>query len=169
MVLIDEIDKADTEVPEGLLEVLEGDGFDVPWSGHRVHPQQGAGAPRAPLVLIASNGARDLPAPFIRRCIVLAMTVPEADLEAWLAQRARAHFPKTACADAVVQKAASIIAADRALARQDGRYVPGVAEYLDLLKAVVELLPGGTAKDQAELLDQLAPAVTTDKGKAVAT
>ncbi len=168
VVLIDEIDKAGTEVPEGLLEVLEGAGFDVPWTGCRVSPAVGSQAQCPPLVLITSNGARDLPAPFIRRCIVLAMTVPDTHLEAWLVLRARAHLPAQHCGDAVVQKATSIIAADRAQARRDGRYVPGVAEFLDLLKAVVHLAPGTDETQQMELLDQLAPAVTTDKGKAVA-
>ncbi len=168
VVLIDEIDKAETEVPEGLLEVLEGAGFDVPWTGCRVSPAIGDQAQRPPLVLITSNGARDLPAPFIRRCIVLAMTVPDTHLEAWLAQRARAHLSAQTCADGVVQRAAAIIATDRAQARQDGRYVPGVAEFLDLLKAVVHLAPGTGEAQQIQLLDQLAPAVTTDKGKAVA-
>ena len=165
VVLIDEIDKAGGSA-EGLLEVLDTGGFDVPWTGQSVLPRQdGPGA--APLVIITSNGARELPAPFLRRCIVLAMTVPETDLEAWLVQRARAHFAEARCPDPVPAKAATIIAQDRHLAGQAGRYVPGVAEYLDLLRAAVELVPAGNADAQIALLADLAPHVTVDKGKAV--
>lgn len=167
VVLIDEIDKAPVEVPEGLLEVLDGGSFDIPWTGERVDTTASAVAARPPLVIITSNGARELPAPFLRRCIVLAMAVPDTALEAWLQCRARAHFAESACTDAVTLWAAQLIAFDRAQARVDGRYIPGVAEYLDLLKAVVELLPGAGDDDQMKLLTALAPAVTVDKGKAV--
>jgi MoxR-like ATPase len=168
VVLIDEIDKAGVEVPEALLEVLDGGSFDVPWTGQPVQPLTGPDAPSPPLVLITSNGARDLPAPFLRRCIVLAISVPEAGLEAWLQQRARAHFSAAQCDDLVTAKGAEVIAHDRVQARSGGRYVPGVAEYLDLLQAVVELLPGASVDEQISLMEQMAPAVTTAKGKAVA-
>ncbi len=167
VVLIDEIDKAPVEVPEGLLEVLDGGSFDIPWTGERVDAAASAAAVRPPMVIITSNGARELPDPFLRRCIVLAMAVPDTELEAWLQQRARAHFAESACADAVTFRAAQLIANDRAQARVDGRYIAGVAEYLDLLKAVVELLPGASDDDQMKLLAELAPSVTVDKGKAV--
>jgi MoxR-like ATPase len=166
VVLIDEIDKAGIEVPEGLLEVLDTGSFDVPWTGTRVEPSVDDKASSQPLVLITSNGARDLPAPFLRRCIVLPMTVPNTGLEAWLQERARAHFSVDACADEVTLQAASLMAQERAQASSEGRYVPGVAEYLDLLKAVVELAKG-SSKDQIDLMHLLAPAVTTSKGKVV--
>lgn len=167
VVLIDEIDKAPVEVPEGLLEVLDGGSFDIPWTGARVDAASPIAAVRPPMVIITSNGARELPDPFLRRCIVLAMAVPDTDLEAWLQLRARAHFADSVCADAVSFRAAQLIADDRARARVDGRYIAGVAEYLDLLKAVLELLPGASHSDQMTLLAELAPAVTVDKGKAV--
>ena len=119
-------------------------------------------------MLITSNGARDLPAPFLRRCIVLPMTVPDTGLEAWLQERARAHFSTDDCDDEVMLQAATLIAQERAQAQSDGRYIPGVAEYLDLVKAVVELAKGD-AKAQLALMREMAPAVTTAKGKAVAT
>jgi MoxR-like ATPase len=167
VVLIDEIDKAGIEVPEGLLEVLDTGSFDVPWTGTRVEPNADDKASSQPLVLITSNGARDLPAPFLRRCIVLPMTVPDTGLEAWLQERARAHFSGADCADEVTLQAATLMAQERAQASSEGRYIPGVAEYLDLLKAVVELAKG-SSKDQIDLMHLLAPAVTTSKGKAVA-
>jgi MoxR-like ATPase len=168
VVLIDEIDKAGIEVPEGLLEVLDTGSFDVPWTGTRVEPNADNKASSKPLVLITSNGARDLPAPFLRRCIVLPMTVPDTGLEAWLQARARAHFSNDDCDDEVTLQAATLMAQERAQARSDGRYIPGVAEYLDLVKAVVELAKGDS-QAQIALMRDMAPAVTTAKGKAVAT
>jgi MoxR-like ATPase len=168
VVLIDEIDKAGIEVPEGLLEVLDTGSFDVPWTGARIEPGASNNNASKPLVLITSNGARDLPAPFLRRCIVLPMTVPDTGLEAWLQARARAHFSENDCDNEVTLQAATLMAQERAQARSDGRYIPGVAEYLDLVKAVVELAKGD-AQAQIALMRDMAPAVTTAKGKAVAT
>ena len=168
VVLIDEIDKAGIEVPEGLLEVLDTGSFDVPWTGARIEPDASENKASKPLVLITSNGARDLPAPFLRRCIVLPMTVPDTGLEPWLQARARAHFSEDDCNDEVTLQAAILIAQERAQARSDGRYIPGVAEYLDLVKAVVELAKGDS-NAQIALMRDMAPAVTTAKGKAVAT
>ena len=166
VVLIDEIDKAGIELPEGLLDVLDTGGFDVPWSGQRVSPPNDESAWCPPLVIITSNGARDLPAPFLRRCIALEMTVPVEGLVPWLVGRARAHFGPTQCSDAAVVRAAELIVADREAASRESRYIPGVSEFLDLLAAVAQLEPGSSPDAQVDLIRQFAPAVTEQKGKA---
>ena len=117
-------------------------------------------------MLITSNGSRDLPPPFLRRCIVLAMKLPVDGLEHWLVRRARAHFSEAQCADPVPQQAAALMARERDRARLAGRYVPGVAEYLDLLEAVVSLAPGASADVQWTLVQSMAPSVTSAKGEA---
>ena len=171
VVLLDEIDKAGIELPEGLLDVMDTGGFDVPWTGERIlplHDEPASDQPRTrpPLIVITSNGARDLPAPFLRRCVVLAMGVPESGLPEWLQSRARAHFGPKQCSDEAIKEAAALIAHDRELARTEERYVPGLAEYLDLLAAVADLAPQAPAREQVKLLQSLAPAVTADKGRA---
>jgi MoxR-like ATPase len=106
-----------------------------------------------PLVIITTNEERELPAAFIRRCLVLNLRLPEKLLD-WLCERGRIHFPDTnGCTDRVLDKAAQQLIKDREQARQQGVAPPGQAEYIDLLKATTTL-----AKDeqkQLELLERL--------------
>lgn len=153
VVLIDEIDKADTDVPNGLLEALGAGQFS---------PQGRAEPVRIvepfPLVVVTTNEERLLPAAFVRRCFVLHLSLPgdRKELEKLLIERARVHFPDAPeDYDLLFQKAAKLIAEERALASE--RFVkplPGQAEYLDLLRAVLEL--GESDGDPSELLDSIA-------------
>ncbi len=67
VLLIDEIDKADSSVPNGLLEALGQGEFTTPW-GDTIAAAKGA---VSPLVVITTNEERSLPDAFIRRCLVL--------------------------------------------------------------------------------------------------
>lgn len=154
VVLIDEIDKADAEVPNRLLEVLAQRSF-TPRFGTRVHCEG-----HAPLVMITSNGERTLPAAFLRRCVVLRMQ-PQADTPAafaqWLIERAKVHPRLKALfeqAPNLAQRAAEQVWRDREQLKDHGRV--GLAEYLDLLQAVVELGRGDWQR-AAEWLEELHP------------
>lgn len=142
VVLIDEIDKAEAEVPNGLLEALGNGGFQVPLAQLTV--QRSAVQP-PPLVIITTNEERELPAPFLRRCLVLSMKLPEGEaLTGYLVTRGALHFPALAqAAPEVLQQAAQMLLEDRAKAHDAGAYLPGLAEYLDLLRALDQL--GGSA------------------------
>ncbi len=149
VVLIDEIDKAESDVPNGLLEVL-GAGQFTPL-GYEQPISPGAGV--APLIIITTNEERVLPDAFIRRCLVLHLALPRADeaLIAHLKQRGRAHFGG-ATSDEVLEEAARQLVADRTFAEeQQLRPLPGQAEYLDLVRVVVKLAQGKVEK-QKELL-----------------
>ena len=74
VVLLDEIDKADTDVPNGLLEAL-GSGDFTPLG--QSDPVEATGEP--PLVVITTNEERVLPNAFVRRCLVLELKLPEDD------------------------------------------------------------------------------------------
>ena len=74
VVLLDEIDKADTDVPNGLLEAL-GSGAFTPLG--QSDPVEVQGEP--PLVVITTNDERVLPNAFIRRCLVLEVKLPVDD------------------------------------------------------------------------------------------
>jgi MoxR-like ATPase len=150
VVLIDEIDKATADVPNNLLDVLDTGCITLP-TGERVERQ---GTP--PLIVITSNGDRDLPAPFLRRCYVLNFDFPMHDAEAWLMERARTHFSKDDLDEEVIQAAAQQILDDRVSAGNT-HYKPGVSEYLDLLYAVKDL-----AKTKDEQINKL-----TELGKFV--
>ena len=72
VVLLDEIDKAEPDVPNNLLEVLGAFQFTVQESGTKVE----ARTTRPPLIVITSNDERDLPRAFLRRCVLLNLEPP---------------------------------------------------------------------------------------------
>jgi len=149
VLLIDEIDKAESELPNGLLEALGNGRFALPQAGRTV--ARGHGAPN-PLVIVTSNEERELPPAFLRRCLVLTLLLPEGDaLLAHLQQRAAVHFPAFASQHpAVVRDAAALLLEDRRQAREDGVYASGLAEFLDMLRALQEI--DGDPAPQLELL-----------------
>lgn len=151
VVLIDEIDKADPSVPNGLLDALGHGRFDVPG---RAAVCMKAGS--APLVVITTNEERSLPDAFLRRCLVLHLSLPnESDaLEQLLVDRGRAHFEHKTLGDAVLRAAAKQLVSDRKQARHDDLLPPGLAEYIDLLRAVSQ--QEKTEPKQLELLRQIA-------------
>ncbi|RPF36189.1 MoxR family ATPase [Streptomyces sp. TLI_185] len=110
VLLIDEIDKSDIDLPNDLLNVLEEGEFAIPEleraadripeatvftdDGLRVTVRGGRVRCRAfPFVVLASNGERDFPAPLLRRCLHLEMPRPD---ERRLAAMVRAHFGDSA-------------------------------------------------------------------------
>ncbi len=134
VVLIDEIDKAPSAVPNALLDALGHGGFNLP-SGARVCRGE-----VPPLVLISANNTRPLPDAFLRRCLVLDLALPEGDvLVDYLVLRASAHFGKSQADEDLFQVAAQLLAADRQETADAGHYKPGLAEYLDLVRAAREL------------------------------
>ena len=93
--LIDEIDKSDLDLPSDLLDVLERGEFEIPelaryerdevavreWGGDERHVIE-RGRVRCeqfPFIVLTSNGERDFPAAFLRRCIRFTMPVPTAE------------------------------------------------------------------------------------------
>jgi len=72
LVLIDEIDKAQRDFPNDLLNVLDQHRFavpDMPHSDGRIPLVTLPEGQAPPLVIITSNSERRLPEPFLRRCI----------------------------------------------------------------------------------------------------
>ena len=83
VLLIDEIDKAESDVPNGLLEALGSHSFPV-----RGRKEPVAIVGKAPLVVITTNEDRVLPNAFVRRCLVLHIELPEGEaLKELLVQR----------------------------------------------------------------------------------
>jgi MoxR-like ATPase len=151
LVLIDEIDKAEADVPNGLLEALGAGCFNPEG---RADPVKAKGD--APLVVITTNEERALPDAFVRRCLVLHLRLPSDPkrLAERLIARGRAHFGRRVSAD-VLQCAADLLIADREIARENHWLpLPGQAEYLDLVRAVITR--ERTAKAQKSLMDAVA-------------
>lgn len=145
--LLDEIDKAEPEVPNGLLEALGAREFTPLGFSSPVHAR---GVP--PFVVITTNEERALPDAFVRRCLVLHLDLPKDDaaLREFLVQRGRAHFP--GAEETILRQASEMLTDDRAAAKKaQVTPHPGQAEYLDLLRAVLELAPGDPS-GQEEML-----------------
>jgi MoxR-like ATPase len=121
VLLIDEIDKSDIDLPNDLLNVFEEGGFDIPelkrmadrqpevsvftCDDRKATVRDGRVLCRAfPFVVLTSNRERELPAPFLRRC--LRLDIPRPD-DKKLEKIVRAHFPDAN--DETLEKAESLI------------------------------------------------------------
>ncbi|MFJ5222004.1 AAA family ATPase [Streptomyces sp. NPDC088400] len=108
VLLIDEMDKSDIDLPNDLLNVLEEGEFSIPeleriadrlpdgeaevltHDGRKVTVKGGRVQCKAfPFVVLTSNGERDFPAPLMRRCIHLELGRPDRQR---LATFVRAHL-----------------------------------------------------------------------------
>lgn len=77
ILLIDEIDKADIDFPNDLLNELEwkpGKTIPIPESGGKIEVKY------PPIVIITSNDERDLPAAFLRRCVFYYIDFPGEEM-----------------------------------------------------------------------------------------
>lgn len=144
VVCIDEIDKADADVPNSLLEVFGERQLKLPCEPYTLAWPSTHQLP--PLMFITTNEDRALPAPFLRRCVVLDMQAQASDA-AWLVrERGLAHYsidPDDQSLpylhQAVLQAAADLLVKDREGFIAAQLQPPGVAEYLDLLQALHQL------------------------------
>ncbi|WP_149586948.1 AAA family ATPase [Tabrizicola flagellatus] len=84
VLLIDEIDKADIEFPNDLLQELDRMEFHVYETGETIR------AKARPVVIITSNNEKELPDAFLRRCFFHYIRFPDPET---LAAIVRVHFP----------------------------------------------------------------------------
>jgi MoxR-like ATPase len=84
VLLIDEIDKADIEFPNDLLQELDKMEFHVYETNETIKAKQ------RPIVIITSNNEKELPDAFLRRCFFHYIRFPEADI---LQQIVDVHYP----------------------------------------------------------------------------
>ena len=89
VVLIDEIDKADIDFPNDLLQEIDEGGFFIEEIGKRVNLKD---KKKRPFIFVTSNDEKDLPDAFLRRCLFHYIEFPtKTELEAIV----QAHFPQT--------------------------------------------------------------------------
>jgi MoxR-like ATPase len=132
VVLIDEIDKADPDVPNSLLVPLGSFEFTVRDTRPPRVVRARAGAP--PLVVITTNDERELPPAFLRRCLALELQGPDVNQLVAIAQ---AHFGRTG-----VRRYRRIAEQIVELGGQagDGRgSKASTAEFIDAVRASLEL------------------------------
>lgn len=165
VLLIDEIDKSDIDLPNDLLHVFEEGEFDIPEivrlarAGERVRirlhgsdeevelPDGHVQAEAFPVVFMTSNGERDFPQAFMRRCLHLRMQLPSKDT---LAKIVSAHLGAEAMENATGLITDFLEARDR-----DGKTLA-----TDQLLNAVYLVSSGSATNR----EQLARLLFTDAG-----
>ena len=153
VVLVDEIDKADPDVPNDLLVPLGSYEF-------RVEDEAPVVAEHPPLVVVTTNEERELPRAFLRRCVILALEAPAPDR---LRSIAEAHFPGLDPALlGAVQGSYTQARVERIAA---GEPPPSVAELLDALAACqglhVEPQDPDAARRWSDMVKLLLAKVTT--------
>ncbi len=84
VLLIDEIDKADTDFQDDMLDVLDQMEFDI------IEIDKTIRAKHRPIIIITSNAKKDLSDPFLGRCNFHHIAFPEPDM---MRKIIRVHFP----------------------------------------------------------------------------
>lgn len=123
VLLLDEIDKAEPDLPNDLLGPLDRLGFDAPGLGW-------IGGAHDVFVIITSNGERRLPPAFLRRCARLDLQPVGQE---FYAKVARAHFGTRT--DDLYDKVAADFLRYQEAARKRDRREPSTAEFLDTVRA----------------------------------
>jgi MoxR-like ATPase len=140
VLLIDEVDRADEEFEAFLLEVLSDYQISIPELGT-------VQAASVPLVVLTSNGTRELSDALRRRCLYHFVDYPSEDKETRILLT---RLPQIDVA--LAQQIAGFVARVR---KEDLRKVPGVAETLDWAAALVGLEVRDLAKEPEVVQDTL--------------
>jgi len=144
VLLIDEIDRADEAFEAFLLELLSDFQLSIPELGT-------VRAKSRPLVVITSNGTRELSDALRRRCLYQYIDYPDYDKELAIV---RIRAPEVAA-----QLARQIVAFVQAVRRMDLKKKPGIAETLDwtaaLLRLEITTIEAGGAERIMESLSTL--------------
>ena len=140
VLLIDEIDRADEEFEAYLLELLSDFQVSVPELGT-------IRATSRPLVVLTSNGTRELSDALRRRCLYHYVDYPAFDKELRIVN---ARVPEIG-----PQLARQIVAFVQDLRRLDLRKKPGIAETLDWAAALLRLDVTSLDADPQAIMDSL--------------
>jgi MoxR-like ATPase len=150
VLLIDEIDKADSDFPNDLLLELDELRFTIPETGENIKPPA---AHNKPIILITSNREKPLPEPFLRRCLYYYVPFPE---EPTLKRIIAVRFgERIAAKEELVSKALEkFTAIYKLLKDQPGSRPPGTSELIEFLTALIQ--EGKTVEESISELNNLA-------------
>jgi len=140
VVLLDEIDKADPDVPNDLLVTLDMRWFYCPDVDLTVEAQRD----RKVLVMITSNEERELPRAFLRRCIVTTLPRHTKQQRREIAMLHRPGIP-----EALLDRIDGVFERIEKAAREASVTSPSTAEYLDAVSACLGLELTGAPEPSA--------------------
>ena len=136
VLLIDEIDKADIEFPNDLLQELDQMEFYVYETGETIKAKQ------RPIVIITSNNEKELPDAFLRRCFFHFINFPDRDT---MREIVAVHYPDIA--KDLVQEAMEVFFDLRAIPGLKKK--PSTSELIDWLKLLMaDDIPDEILKDR---------------------
>jgi MoxR-like ATPase len=168
VVLLDEMDKADPDVPNNLLVALGSLQFTVDEIVDKDVPLLvKAREQLEPLIIVTTNDERDLPRAFLRRCVEIALPALEKDDDQDGKQRIELlvkigveHLKglkdrlKQPLDETYVRGIAQIIA--QAKGGEEGLVIPSPAEFIDTLRAVGELYGSSAQEDEVKKIVAIA-------------
>lgn len=139
VVLLDEVDKADPDVPNDLLEPFDVSQFTVTETGDEIVRTR-----KNVLLILTTNGERELPPAFLRRCVTLPLV--DEPTEEWLVNIATQRLsadpegpPDLASEVTRMRSVAGEVIKWRQTALDAGVRRPGTAEFLDAYQVCREL------------------------------
>ncbi|MTH76480.1 AAA family ATPase [Paracoccus aestuariivivens] len=144
VLLIDEVDKADIEFPNDLLQELDRMEFHVYETGETIR------ARHRPVVIITSNNEKELPDAFLRRCFFHYIRFPDAET---LKRIVDVHFPDLK--PRLLDEALTQFLELRDV--QGLKKKPSTSELLDWLKLILaeDLSPEDLKRPAGEMLPKL--------------
>ena len=154
VLLIDEIDRADEEFEAYLLEILSDYQVSIPELGTIT-------ATTRPIVILTSNGTRDLSDALRRRCLYTYVAYPDRATELAIL--------KARCAEVEARLADQIVGFVQLLRAEDLEKTPGVAEMLDFAAALMGLGIADLTADPAVLQSTLTTLLKTQSDQAQIT
>ena len=144
VLLIDEIDKADIEFPNDLLQELDRMDFYVYETGQTIK------AKTRPIIIITSNNEKELPDAFLRRCFFHYIKFPDSDT---LGKIIEVHFPEIK--KSLLEKA--LVKFFEIRETPGLKKKPSTSEALDWLKLLLaeDINPLDLNNDRKDLLPKL--------------
>jgi len=177
VVLIDEIDKADLDFPNDLLQVLDEFRFEIDElinrpkglprpDTHTIQPrydaltptQDGKGKAHLPLVLITSNREKELPKPFLRRCLFHYVEFPSEAVLADIIRRHKGGDPLTS----LLSNGIKLFLALRDESSINWRKKPSTSELLDFLQVLERDEQENTIPTNDLISEELIPKMLAD-------
>ncbi|SOH93337.1 MoxR-like ATPase [Monaibacterium marinum] len=154
VLLIDEIDRADEEFEAYLLEVLSEFQISIPELGT-------ISATTRPIVILTSNGSRDLSDALRRRCLYSYVEYPDRATELAILH--------ARCPQIEVRLGEQIVGFVQKLREEDLEKVPGIAETLDFAAALMGLGIADLTSNPAALQHTLSTLLKTQRDRANVT
>jgi MoxR-like ATPase len=149
VVLIDEIDKADSDFANDLLLELDEFRFDIP----EIERTERLESPNdRPIVILTSNSERPLPDAFLRRCLYFNIEFPDRDLLIDIVTKQQDHRIQQELA--FIEDTIKIFLQVREATKKPGIRPPGTSEFLEFVRAI-NLLRQRSPEELDDAMDDL--------------